>query len=116
MSPEYYDSEHKDFRENAAEQGTQYQTTGYHRPGAAITSMVLGICSVSLWFYPFITSIPCIIMGFVALGLAKKENGMTDPRYNGMLKAGKITGTIGAIVSILYTIIFAIIIATAVNK
>ena len=31
------------------------ESVKYHKPGAAITSMVLGICSVSLWFYPFVT-------------------------------------------------------------
>lgn len=112
MSSKYYDGEHNDSAENTAKQDSimQYQKMGYHRPGAAITSMVLGICSVSLWFYPFITSIPCIIMGFVALRIANNEDGRTDPKYNGFLKAGRITGTIGVIVSILYTIIMAVVV------
>lgn len=75
------------------------------KPGAAITSMVLGICSVSLWWYPFITSIPCLIMGIVAVVLARRESGRTDVRYQSFLKAGRITGIIGIIISILYTLI-----------
>ena len=112
MSPEYYDGERNDSGEYAARQESvlKYQEMGYHRPGAAITSMVLGICSVSLWFYPFITSIPCIIMGIAALRIANNEDGRTDPKYNGFLKAGRITGTIGVIVSILYTIIMAVVV------
>ena len=78
---------------------------GYHKPGAAITSMVLGICSVSLWFYPFISSIPCFIMGLVAVILARKEESRTDYRFHGFLKAGRITGVLGMILSVLYTII-----------
>ena len=81
---------------------------GYHKPGAAITSMVLGICSVSLWFSPFVTSIPCIIMGIVAVVLAGREEGKTDPKYRGFLKAGRITGIIGASVSGIYTLMFLI--------
>ncbi|MBR1709022.1 MAG: DUF4190 domain-containing protein [Clostridia bacterium] len=75
-------------------------------PKGAITSMVLGICSVSLWFYPFITSIPCMILGFVAIRLAKREEEHNS-RFTGFIKAGKITGTIGLVISALYSIIMA---------
>ena len=104
-----YDQEDNDPYHNEAQpqQGNSY---GYHKPGTAITSMVLGICSVSMWFYPFITSIPCLIMGFVAIRLAKNEEGRIDPRFNGFLKAGRITGTIGVIISALYSIIMALLV------
>ncbi len=88
---------------------------GYHKPGAAITSMVLGICSLSMWFYPFISSIPCIIMGIVAVRLAKSAESRTDPKHFGFLKAGRITGIIGIIISVLYTLIMTLIIVNAAN-
>ena len=87
------------------------ESVKYHKPGAAITSMVLGICSVSLWFYPFVTSIPCIIMGFIAIHLAKKEEGQVSPKCNGFLKAGRITGIIGVIISIVFTVLWTALIA-----
>ncbi len=97
---------------DGGETGSSY---GYRKPGAAITSMVLGICSVSLWFYPYIMSIPSLIMGIVAVVLANREQGRTDPKYQGFLKAGRITGIIGIIVSVLWTIIFTFIIGAAIN-
>lgn len=89
---------------------------GYHRPGAAITSMVLGICSVSLWWYPFITSIPCFIMGIVAQCIANRELGQVSPKYHAFAKAGKITGIIGWIISLLYTILMTVLIIAAVKE
>ena len=107
LYPHYDENDNDPLHSDSEDQFSQKENYGYRKPGAAITSMVLGICSVSLWFYPFITSIPCIIMGWVALRLAKNEEGQVDPRYNGFLKAGRITGTIGMIISILYSIIMA---------
>lgn len=89
---------------------------GYRKPGAAITSMVLGICSVSLWWYPFLTSIPCIIMGIIAISMANKEQGRTDPKFHGFLKAGRITGIIGVIIASLYTLIILFVIIGAANS
>ena len=94
----------------------QPESYGYRKPGAAITSMVLGISSVSMWWYPFLTSIPCIIMGWVAIKLARREEGEIDPKYNGFLKTGRITGTIGMIISVVYSLIMAAIIGNALNR
>lgn len=94
----------------------QDKSFGYHKPGTAITSMVLGICSVSLWFYPFITSIPCLIMGIVAVRLAAKEEGRIDRKYTGFLKAGRITGIIGIIISALYSILMAFVIGNSLYR
>ena len=102
-----------DYSRNNDYQNSQNQENGSRRPWesergpkGAITSMVLGICSVSLWFYPFITSIPCMILGFVAIRLAKREENLNS-RFTGFIKAGKITGTLGLIISSLYSIIIA---------
>ena len=121
LYPNYDRNDSDPFQKNSGDPSVQVQeepkdTYGYRKPGTAITSMVLGICSVSLWFYPFFTSIPCIIMGFIARRLAINEEGRIDPKYNGFLKAGKITGIIGAIVSIVYTLFWAAIIGLAFNR
>ena len=109
LYPNYDKKDNDPYHDENASQPDQQNNYGYHKPGTAITSMVLGICSVSLWFYPFITSIPCIIMGFVAIRLAKKEEGCIDPKYNGFLKTGRITGLIGVIVSTVFTIVMALL-------
>ena len=103
-----YDKDDKD--PYHSDQDSQSQQYGYHKPGRAITSMILGICSVSLWFYPFITSIPCMIMGFIAIRMANNADGRTDPKYTGFLKAGRITGIIGLIISALFTIFMALLV------
>ncbi|MBO2517821.1 MAG: hypothetical protein CW338_11240 [Clostridiales bacterium] len=78
------------------------------KPGAAITCMILGICSVSIWESPFITSIPCLIMGIIAVTMANRLQESTDVRFHGFLKAGRITGIIGIIISALYTLIMTL--------
>ena len=89
-------------------QGTDNTSSGVpHGPGKAIASMVMGVCSVSLWFVPLFTSIPCMIVGFIAVRMAQKEEEKGYNRYNGFIRAGKITGTIGLIVSTLYSIFMA---------
>ncbi|MCR5566678.1 MAG: DUF4190 domain-containing protein [Clostridiales bacterium] len=121
MDPkELYPNYDKDNNDPYHETGSSIQEQpaedyGYHKPGAAITSMVLGICSVSMWFYPFLTSIPCIIMGWIAVKLAKREAQRSDPKYMGFVKAGRVTGMIGLIISIAYTLIMALVIGTAIN-
>ena len=79
--------------------------------GKAITAMIMGICSVSMWWYPFIFSIPCIVFGCVALSLANSCQVL--PKFHPMLKAGKITGIIGLILSSLWTLIFFFVIVFA---
>ncbi|MBR4342513.1 MAG: DUF4190 domain-containing protein [Lachnospiraceae bacterium] len=76
-----------------------------NKPGTGITSMIFGICSVSLWEVPFITSIPCIVFGIIALVLQKKR-WITNPRFHGFYKAGKVTGIIGIIIASIYTLIY----------
>ena len=77
----------------------------YPPKGKIITSMIMGICSVSMGWYPFIFSIPCIVFGIVALVLA---NGCANApaKFAGMVKAGRITGIIGLILSSLMTLLF----------
>ena len=89
------------------------ESFGYSKPGKAITAMVLGISSVSLWWYPFLTSIPCLIMGIIAVSLAKSAESTTDPKYGGFIKAARITGIIGIILSAVYTVVMLIVIVTA---
>ena len=113
---------------------TNYENTNYETPtyevvaqpepapvhqypprGKMVTSMVMGIVSVSMWFYPFITSIPCIIFGIIALVLAGGCKGAPQ-NFRGMLKAARITGTIGIIISVLYTLLYIVIIAVLVAE
>lgn len=89
--------------------GFNYQ---YPPKGKIITSMIMGILSVSMWWYPFIFSIPCIVFGIVAISLANACEGAPE-KFRPMLKAARITGTIGLILSIVYTIVMLIIIASA---
>jgi hypothetical protein len=86
---------------------------GYSKPGKAITAMVLGISSVSLWWYPFLTSIPCLIMGIIAVNLARSAESTTDPKYGGFIKAAKITGIIGIIISAIYTVAMTIVLVAS---
>lgn len=84
----------------------------YFPKGKAITCMIMGITSVAIWWYPFIFSIPCIVFGIVALVLA---GGCQDApeKFRGMVKAGRITGIIGLILSIIWTLLFLFLIAFA---
>ena len=77
----------------------------YPPKGKIITSMIMGICSVSMWWYPWIFSIPCIVFGIVALVLAGQCSGAPD-KFLPMLKAARITGIIGLILSVLWTVGF----------
>ena len=81
--------------------------------GKIITSMIMGIVSVSIWWYPFIFSIPCIVFGIVALSLA---GSCIDypPKFAGMLKAARITGILGLIFSSIYTILWIFLIGSLV--
>lgn len=99
---------------NVTDSTSKYQANHYgnQKPGAAITCMVLGICSVSIWEALYITSIPCIILGIIAVCMASKQQKAGSTKYNGFLKAGKITGWLGIIISALYTIIMTIIMAS----
>ena len=63
MDPKELYPSNDPYHTTGEEKAPEKDAYGYHKPGAAITAMVLGICSVSLWFYPFLTSIPCIIEG-----------------------------------------------------
>ena len=81
--------------------------------GKAITAMVFGICSVTFWFYPFLTSIPCIVFGILGISLGTSCIGYLSPNFDPMIKAARITGTIGLIISILYTLLFLILIFAA---
>ncbi len=117
--PEYNQNDNDPYHrpaENEAGQDRKDESLGYRKPGRAITSMVLGISSVSLWFYPFLTSIPCLIMGIIAVKLASNSDGQTDPKYNGFLKAGKITGVIGIILSAVYTVVMLFAVMAAVSQ
>lgn len=84
----------------------------YPPKGKIITSMIMGICSVSMWWYPFIFSIPCIVFGIMALVLSKQCVGAPE-KFLPMLKAARITGIIGLILSILWTILFTVLIVAA---
>ncbi len=92
------------------QQNPRYKTPSNQKPGPAITCMVLGICSVSFWWIPFFSSIPCIIMGIVALVLAAKHRERL-PRCKGFFVAGIVTGIIGIVLGSIYTILGCVWIA-----
>lgn len=77
--------------------------------GMAITSMILGICSIPVCMCYGIFSIIIGIVGLVLASLAKKE--MASGGYNdsskGMATAGKICSWIGIALGVSYIIIFA---------
>lgn len=77
----------------------------YFPKGKAITCMIMGIVSVAIGWYPIIFSIPCMVFGIVALVLANGCAG-APAKFAGMIKAGRITGIIGLILSSLMTILF----------
>ena len=87
----------------------------YPPKGKIITSMIMGICSVSMGWYPFIFSIPCIVFGIVALALSKQCAGAPE-KFNPMLKAARITGIIGLILSIISTIFWIVFIVLVANE
>lgn len=86
----------------------------YPPKGKIITSMIMGICSVSMWWYPWIFSIPCIVFGIMALSLSKQCVGAPE-KFLPMLKTARITGTIGLILSILWTVLMTALVIFSVN-
>ena len=86
------------------------ETRSYPPKGKIITSMIMGILSVSMWWYPLIFSIPCVVFGIVALCLAASCGGAPE-KYKGMVKAARITGIIGLILSSVWTILVFILMA-----
>lgn len=93
------------FQDNAYATFDEPASQPYFPKGKAITCMIMGIVSVSIGWYPIIFSIPCIVFGIVALVLA---NGCANApaKFAGMIKAGRITGIIGLILSSLMTLLF----------
>ncbi len=93
------------FQDNAYATFDEPAAQPYFPKGKAITCMIMGIVSVAIGWYPIIFSIPCIVFGIVALVLA---NGCANApaKFAGMIKAGRITGIIGLILSSLMTILF----------
>lgn len=80
----------------------------------SVGALVLGILSI---VFAFCYSIPGLIMGIIAIVLAKKAQKLYDEapeKYDspGNAKAGKITGIIGVVLSSIYLVVLIIILAT----
>ena len=102
-----HDGYNNDQNQNYGYPSSPAQPASYQRTdnrGKAITSMVLGIISICICWYPFITSIPCLIIGIVAVALSSSARQNLLPQHMGMATAGKVTGIIGIILSALMTL------------
>lgn len=82
--------------------------------GMAIASMVLGICSI-FFSAGFITGLICAILAIVFAGKVSKQTpgGNLGPSQN-FVKAGKICGIVGLVFSILFAILWTILIIVTV--
>lgn len=69
--------------------------------GLAITSLVLGVLSLTGFF--FLTGVPAIITGILALRKKQKERGISI--------AGIIMGSIGTLISLLFVLVLILLIA-----
>jgi len=79
---------------------------GAQKKGVAITSLVLGIVSLVLFFACFLgvlCGIPAIIVGHMARGRAKKSPDQFGG--GGMALAGLITGYLGLVATVAYVIV-----------
>lgn len=84
---------------------TPVQTTHRQSNGFPVTSLILGI--LSLLGFGFITGIPAIVFGGIALKRKQPEHGMS--------LAGVITGSIGTLFSLLLVAFLIAIIAISNN-
>lgn len=75
--------------------------------GLAIASLVLGIISIPLFCFPFI-SIPCAIAGIVLGIVAKVQINKGAASGSGMAVGGIVCGAAGIVVMIIMTILFFI--------
>ena len=75
--------------------------TSNNRTGFAVASLVLSLCSVVLFWIPFILSVPGLIFGIL---------GLKSPSYKGLAIAGIV---ISSIVLFIWVIILFIAILTA---
>lgn len=84
--------------------------TGEKNSGMAIASLVLGICSVILFWVPvldIILSVLAVVLGFVSLNEIKKKK----LEGRGMAIAGIITGFVGMFLFIVFVILWAVIVS-----
>lgn len=103
----------------AAGGGVSYQPVPSVQPNApyAVASMVCGIISCVVWVC---YGVPGLVLGIIALVLGNKGRAAIEANPNayggqGMVTAGRVTGIIGIIVSILYVIAVICWIAFVVN-
>ncbi len=82
--------------------------------GMAIASMVLGICSI-FFSAGFITGLICAILAIVFAGkVTKQAPGGNLGASQNFVKAGKICGIVGLVFSILFAILWTILIIATV--
>lgn len=81
--------------------------------GIAIAGMVLGIISIVLCWIPFVP----VVLGIVGLILGvkgmRKSNTLPQNKGKGMGITGIICGSMGTLVSVIYTIVWIMIIVVA---
>ena len=76
--------------------------------GQAIKSLVFGILSIVLGFYPIFSIIGIVFSGIAVKNANEFLNTYTDTPVRGMANAGRITGKIGLPVSIVCTVLYVL--------
>jgi prepilin-type processing-associated H-X9-DG protein len=90
---------------------TQQQNINSQNTGLAITSMILGICSIVLCLGP-IAGLPAVICGHIAKGKIKRG----EAGGSAMALAGLITGYIGLAVIFLYLLMLPAMLLPALSQ
>ncbi len=84
----------------------QYQQPANNKKGMAIAAMVLGIVSIVLLCFIYV-SVPCGIIAIILGAISKK-----DPACKGLATAGIVTGCIGIGLTVLYIVFLSSLFAT----
>jgi prepilin-type processing-associated H-X9-DG protein len=87
------------------------QQTANKSSGLAVTSMILGICSIAMCMGP-LTGLPAVICGHIARGKIKRGEG----GGGGMALCGLITGYIGLTFIFLYLLILPAMLLPALSQ
>ena len=86
-----------------------YQPVARPTNGLSIASLVLGICSIVLWWFFGLG----IVLGILAVVFGVKARRRTP---NGMATAGLVTGIIGLSLSVLFVVLVVISAASDVSS
>jgi len=84
--------------------------------GLAIASLVLGICSIPTCLCYGVPSLICGIIGLILAHSASQQVAAGTAGGQGLIKAGRICSIIGLVLSVLYWIFLAVMIAVVAPK